>query len=107
MSPASSPRRRKAAETPTRVRLYLLGAFHLEREGKPIHFPRRRVQALLAYRALNPQPHPREQLAALFGGDSTDRQARTSLRQGIAILCRHTLRLTPPADTARVDRLGL
>lgn len=71
------------------LRLRLLGAFSVEVDGKVIHLPRRKVQLLLAYLAIYPQAHPREHLAGLLWGDSTDQQARTSLRQSIAVLRKH------------------
>src|SRR3970040_2317282 len=54
--------------------------------------------ALLAYLALEPGPHTREQLAALLWGDSRDSAARTSLRQALKHL-REAL-----GDALRVDR---
>lgn len=39
--------------------------------------------ALLAYLALEPGPHPREELAALLWGDFPDKAARASLRQAL------------------------
>ncbi len=62
------------------LRLYLLGRFQLERQGERIQFPRRKAESLLAYLALHPEEHAREKLAALFWGDSTDADARRSLR---------------------------
>src|SRR5574341_1278944 len=69
-----------AAEAPMPLRLYLLGRFQLERNGERIQFPRRKAESLLAYLALHPEEHAREKLAALFWGDSTDADARRSLR---------------------------
>ncbi|MDP2975169.1 MAG: hypothetical protein Q8N45_03035 [Anaerolineales bacterium] len=42
-----------------------------------------------AYLALHTEQHPREKLAALLWGDSTDEQARHSLRTALAILRKH------------------
>ena len=61
-------------------RLYLFGGFRLERDGVEIRLPAQKSKALLAHLALYPQEHPREKLAALFWGDSSDHDARKSLR---------------------------
>ncbi len=71
---------------PSQFCLFLFGAFRLERNGKAIRLSRRKVQALLAYLALEPGPHTREQLAALLWGDTSDHQARTSLRTTLVAL---------------------
>ncbi len=68
------------------LRLYLLGSFRVERDSQPVHLPRRKVEALLAYLVLHPQAHSREKLASLFWGDFTDQQARKSLRTALPIL---------------------
>jgi DNA-binding SARP family transcriptional activator len=62
--------------------------------------------ALLAFLTLEPGPHTREEIATLLWGDSTDEQARTSLRQALTRLksvvgegltvTRQTLQLTQP-----------
>src|SRR5262245_21769005 len=61
-------------------RLQLLGTFRLTHDDKVVPLYSRKVESLLAYLALNPEPHAREKLATLFWGDSTDEQARSSLR---------------------------
>jgi predicted ATPase/DNA-binding SARP family transcriptional activator len=72
--------------------LYLFGEFQLEtREGAAscaIRLPRRKVELLFAYLVLFPEPngHSREKLATLFWGDTTDEQARASLRTSLAVL---------------------
>lgn len=68
------------------LRLYLLGAFHVERDAQTIHLSTRKVESLCAYLALHPEQHSREKLAALLWGDSTDEQARHSLRTALAAL---------------------
>lgn len=68
------------------LHLCLLGTFRIERDAHPIALPTRKVESLLAYLALFPEPHPREKLAALLWGDSTDEQARHSLRSALTTL---------------------
>ena len=68
------------------LRVYLLGAFRIERDTRPIALPTRKVESLLAYLALFPELHPREKLAALLWGDSTDELARHSLRSALTTL---------------------
>jgi predicted ATPase/DNA-binding SARP family transcriptional activator len=88
--------------------LYLLGSFRLERvtvaargqrDPQPVALPTRKIESLLAFLALHPEPHAREKLAALIWGDSPDEQARNSLRNALSILRRHT-----HADLLLVDR---
>ena len=49
-------------------RMYLFARFRLERAGAQISLRTRKTESLLAYLALNPQPHARERLAALLWG---------------------------------------
>ena len=62
------------------LRVRLLGALALERDGQPLRLPRHKVESLLAYLLLHPQSHTREKLATLCWGDVPDAQARHSLR---------------------------
>ena len=78
--------RTKTSAVPTLLRLFLLGSFRIERAAQTIHLPTRKIESLLAFLALFPEPHPREKLAALLWGDVTDEQARTSLRTALAAL---------------------
>ncbi|MBI5302772.1 MAG: tetratricopeptide repeat protein [Chloroflexi bacterium] len=66
------------------LRLYLFGSFRVERDTQTIHLPTRKVESLLAYLVLHPEPHAREKLAALLWGDSTDELARRSLRTALS-----------------------
>ncbi len=68
----------------TRLRVYLLGPMRIERDSAPIHLPRRKVESLLAYLLLHPEQQARDHLATLFWGDSSDAQARHSLRTALA-----------------------
>ncbi len=71
----------------TRVDLVLFGEFRASAGGRPIVLPLRKAQALLVYLALPAgKPHSREHLATLLWGDSTDDQARNSLRQTLFAL---------------------
>ena len=87
------------------LRLYLLGGFRLERISVPerdaerVHLYSRKVESLLAYLALFPQEHAREKIAALLWGDSTDEQARGSLRRAL-----NNLRQQLGADALLTDR---
>lgn len=67
------------------LRVYLFGHFRMESQTGPIQLPTRKVEALLAYLILNPNPHSRERLAALLWGDTTDARARASLRNALSI----------------------
>ncbi len=78
--------RASSAAASNLLRVYVLGPFRIERGQSPIHLPRRKVEALLSYLVLHPEEHPREKLAALFWGDSSDAQARHSLRTALLTL---------------------
>lgn len=90
---------KQAAVAHPALRLSLLGDFRLEQEGAPVRLYSRKVEGLLAYLILFPDEHPREKLAALFWGDSTDEQARTSLRVGL-----NNLRKQLPTEALLTDR---
>lgn len=71
------------------LKLFLLGRFRVERTAQTICLPTRKVESLLAFLALHPEPHPREKIAALFWGDVTDAQAAGSLRKALTLLRQH------------------
>lgn len=75
--------------SPQPLRLYVLGSFRIERGSQPIRLPRRKVESLLAYLVLHPEPHARKKLAALFWGDFPDARALHSLRTSLAALRGH------------------
>jgi len=75
-----------SAKDGTQVRIYLLGRFRIERESKSIQLSTRKNESLLAYLLLNLGSHAREKIAALFWGDSSDIEARNSLRNALAVL---------------------
>src|SRR4051812_42102650 len=74
---------------PARIRLRLLGRPVLTRgeDPAPIRLSTRKVSALVAYLATNPdQTASREELATLLWGSCSEQQARQSLRQALAFL---------------------
>jgi predicted ATPase/DNA-binding SARP family transcriptional activator len=85
--------------SPPMLRFYLLGPMQIERDGERIHLPRRKVESLLAYLLLHPEQHTRDHLATLFWGDSSDAQARHSLRTALA-----TVRQQVSPDLLLIDR---
>ncbi len=112
---------RPAAGDSNTVCLYLLGTFRIEHNRQVIRLSRRKVESLLAYLALYPEEHSREQLAALLWGDFTDEQSRTSLRTSLVVLRknlgeellladRETIRLNPDyplwMDTREFEQLA-
>ena len=80
--------------------LNLLGGFELRpQDGPPIALSTKTGQALLTYLALTPgQRHSRDKIAALLWEDRPDQQARTSLRQTLAVL-----RKSLPIDRAWIN----
>lgn len=80
-------------------RLQLLGGFRLEKDGARVQLYSRKVESLLAYLALFPQEHAREKIAALLWGESSDEQARMSLRRAL-----NDLRKQLGADALLTDR---
>lgn len=84
---------------PPRLHFHLLGSLQIERDSVRIHLPRRKVESLLVYLLLHPERHSRDHLATLFWGDSSDAQARHSLRTALA-----TVRQQVSADLLFTDR---
>jgi predicted ATPase len=78
--------RQISAQDLTPIRIKLLGRFYIEQQAQLIQLSTRKTESLLAYLVLHPQPHGREKLAALFWGDSSDTEARNSLRNALAVL---------------------
>lgn len=74
------------AQDKAQLRISLLGHFRIEKQTQPVQLSTRKTESLLAYLVLHPQPHGREKLAALFWGDSSDTEARNSLRNALAVL---------------------
>ena len=87
VSPASIPRQSPSARC--RLRVFLLGRFHLEAQGRALEMPRKKAQGLLAYLALpSGRRHSREHLAGLLWGDMEETRARHNLRQCVSALRR-------------------
>src|SRR2546423_1015617 len=68
------------------VKLYLLGAPRLERDGVLVAIDRRKAVALLAYLALTGQTHRRDAIATLLWPDSGQTHARANLRHTLVVL---------------------
>jgi len=67
-----------------RLTLSFLGAFQAAVDGEPLSVRSARIQALLAYLALeSARAHTREALAALFWPDEPDQVAKQNLRQAL------------------------
>ena len=93
-----------------RLLLSLLGSFQARLDAGPlVAISSRKAQALLAYLANPPgQPHAREKLATLLGGDLRADLARTALRQSLLVLRRALTSASPTplrlhGDTAALD----
>ena len=78
--------RSSSVKDSAQIRFYLFGRFQIERKSKPIQLPTRKTEVLLAYLIMNPGKHAREKIAALFWGDSSDTEARNSLRNSLAVI---------------------
>src|SRR3954451_12434820 len=67
-----------------RLTLTFLGSFQASIDGAPLRRQSARIQALLAYLALEAaRAHTREALAALFWPDEPDQVAKQNLRQAL------------------------
>lgn len=76
----------------------LLGGFQIQLvPGGVLSLPMRKAQALLAYLAPPPgRAHPRDKLAALLWGESSDAKARDGLRHALAALRQALPNTVPP-----------
>ena len=68
--------------------LYLFGPPRLEMDGNPVHIPRRKALALLAYLAVTGQSHSRDWLATLLWPQNDQSSARAELRRTLSVLNR-------------------
>lgn len=91
------------------LRLVLLGGFQaVSCSGTPIIIGAKKAKALLAYLALYPgQACSREKLAALLWEESSDVQARHSLRQALASLRKALAAVDSPVLNADSDTLRI
>lgn len=64
-----------------KLKLFLLGAPRFELDGQPAGITRRKAIALMAYLAVDGQPHIREELATLFWPDYEPAQSYAYLRR--------------------------
>ena len=89
------------------VALTLLGppSVRLTEGGASVPQPGGKVLALLAYLVLEPGAHTREELAGLLWGESSDVEARASLRQAIKHL-RDAVGNVVYSDRAKVELTG-
>src|SRR5262249_24902248 len=92
-----------------RLTLRLLGGFHAELgAGIPLPLTARKDQALLVYLAVRPGPsHPRDKLATLLWPETSDDQARQSLRVTLVALRRALSSASPTALVAETESLSL
>ena len=84
----------------SRLELYLLGPPHVELDANPLHLPRRKALAFLAYLAVTGRPHSRDSLAALFWPQHDRRSARAELSRTLSTLNRSLGQGTLVADRA-------
>jgi DNA-binding SARP family transcriptional activator/predicted ATPase len=68
------------------LELRLLGVAEIELDGTPVTFVRRGTMALLAYLAVSQRAHPRDLVATLLAGDSSEEQARKYLSNALVDL---------------------
>jgi predicted ATPase/DNA-binding SARP family transcriptional activator len=73
-------------ENVSRLALFLLGPLRVERDGEPVHIPRRKALALLAYLAVTGRRHSRDSLATLLWPELDQSTSRTRLRRALAAL---------------------
>src|SRR5258706_9126901 len=94
------------------LRLSVLGTPEVFHDDTRLTFPLRKAQALLLYLAVEGGMHPRSKLAAFLWPDSESHDARTALRNALALL-RSLLAdsdsspATPPHLLQAGDLLGL
>lgn len=66
------------------IRLFVMGAPRLERNGRTVALGRRKAFALLVYLAITGEPHRRDTLATLFWPEADQVRARAALRRTLA-----------------------
>lgn len=84
-----------------RLDLTVLGGFVARLRAEPLTLPTKKTQALLAYLALPVgHAHPRDKLANLLWGGTSDASARNSFRQALFVLRKA---LAPTNDLLRIE----
>ncbi len=68
----------------SQLNIFLFGASRFERHDAPIHIPRRKATALLAYLAATGQAHSRDYLATMFWPEHDQSKARANLRRELS-----------------------
>ena len=91
------------------LKVALLGGFEVRLDsGAGVRLRNRKAQALLAYLGTRPgHGHPRDKLAALLWGNTSDRHARSDLRQALMALRRALGDIDPALLQADGQMLGL
>jgi hypothetical protein len=70
----------------SKLKLFLLGAPRIERDGEPLDLHYRKNMALIAYLATTGQRHTREALITLLWPDVEPSRARANLRRDLSML---------------------
>src|SRR5436853_7730690 len=86
-----------------RLRLAVLGPPEVFHDGRRLTFALRKAQALLLYLAVEGGRHSRSKLAAFLWPDSAPHDARTALRNALALL--RTLLAEPEATASPHNHL--
>src|SRR5438874_3354801 len=93
------------------LRLAVLGPPQVVHDGRRLSFSLRKALALLLYLAVEGGLHPRSKLAAFLWPDSEPHDARTALRNAIALLRSLLADVSSPAEPSHLlsqhDLLGL
>src|SRR5262252_8293761 len=98
----------KSRQIMAKLTVCALGGFGVRAAGKPLIFPTKKSRGLLAYLALGQgQVYAREHLAGLLWGDSSDEQARHSLRQALSDLRKGLPRARPEILRSDPDGVAL
>jgi DNA-binding SARP family transcriptional activator len=72
----------------SQLAIYLFGPPRLELNETPVHIPRRKAMATLAYLAVTGQRHSRDTLAALFWPENDQSSARAELHRTLSVINR-------------------
>jgi predicted ATPase len=85
--------------------LYLFGPPRLKLDENPVHIPRRKAMALLAYLAVTGHSHSRDALATLLWPENDQSSARAELRRTLSVLNRTLGKgwLVPDRESAGLD----